>query len=682
MKRLTIFFLLFSFHATSQQADTASQQLSDVTVRAFEQTHKYKDVAAAIGYINRNTLQKFNTNSIVQAINTLPGIRMEERSPGSFRLNIRGSSLRSPFGVRNVKIYYNDIPYTDPGGQSYLNQLGYYNFNSVNIIKGPSGSIYGAGTGGVMLIESMNADYSATASAFSELTFGSFGMKNLYAQIATGGMQRSQFGFQHQQSDGYREHSALRRDVFSYSGNYLLNRSQLKTTFIYGDLKYETPGALNENEYKNNPRASRPAIGSFPSAVQAQTAIMQKMFLAGASLNAYIGHGFANKTVLYGMFTDLRNPNIQNYDHNSEPHTGIRSVFTFKPRMVKNELTFQAGTELQQGFASVSIHKNVNGNADSLRTNDNINNRQALVFTQANYETEGWILTAGASLNFLRIQFERFSPATSGKQIRRFSNNIAPRIAILKKLNALSVYASVSKGFSTPTTTELLPTGGAVNLDLNAEEGVNYEIGLKGNVSQNLFVETTAFYYNLKNAIAQRRTAGGGDYYVNAGSTKQRGIETSLQYLLFRSNPSFGRSMISLSHAWNNFRYKEFKQLTNDYSGNQLPSVPKHTVNAAVDINFKNRLSASANYYRAGKIALNDANSAYANAYNLLGFKCSYQFTTTKNDTFKFAAGADNLLNEQYSLGNDINGFNGRYYNSAPGRNYFVSVSVELKKSN
>ena len=74
---------------------------------------------------------------------------MEERSPGSYRMNIRGSTLRSPFGVRNVKIYWDEIPFTDAGGNTYLNQLSYYNFNSLEVIKGPGGSVYGAGTGGV-----------------------------------------------------------------------------------------------------------------------------------------------------------------------------------------------------------------------------------------------------------------------------------------------------------------------------------------------------------------------------------------------------------------------------------------------------------------------------------------------------------------------------------------------------
>src|ERR1044071_9056432 len=105
-------------------------------------------VAAPVAVISTAQLSRFTNTTILPALNSNPGIRMEERSPGSYRLNIRGSSLRSPFGVRNVKTYYDDIPYTDPGGNTYLNQLGFYNIQSIEVIKGPGSSLYGAGTGG------------------------------------------------------------------------------------------------------------------------------------------------------------------------------------------------------------------------------------------------------------------------------------------------------------------------------------------------------------------------------------------------------------------------------------------------------------------------------------------------------------------------------------------------------
>jgi iron complex outermembrane receptor protein len=41
-------------------------------------------------------------------------------------------------------------------------------------------------------------------------------------------------------------------------------------------------------------------------------------------------------------------------------------------------------------------------------------------------------------------------------------------------------------------------------------------------------------------------------------------------------------------------------------------------------------------------------------------------------------AGVDNLLDQKYSLGNDINGFGGRYYNAAPGRNYYVALLIQF----
>ena len=45
-----------------------------------------------------------------------------------------------------------------------------------------------------------------------------------------------------------------------------------------------------------------------------------------------------------------------------------------------------------------------------------------------------------------------------------------------------------------------------------------------------------------------------------------------------------------------------------------------------------------------------------------------------------FYAGADNLLDEMYSLGNDINAVSNRFYNAAPRRNYYVGLSIQWIK--
>ena len=143
---MKFFLIIFSLLSISVSAQTvtdidSTQILENVIIRAYENNRKLIDVPAPISLVTNGDLNRYNNTNIIQSVNANPGVRMDERSPGSYRLSIRGSSLRSPFGVRNVKVYYDGIPYTDPGGNTYLNQLGFYNFQSVEIIKGPLYSV-------------------------------------------------------------------------------------------------------------------------------------------------------------------------------------------------------------------------------------------------------------------------------------------------------------------------------------------------------------------------------------------------------------------------------------------------------------------------------------------------------------------------------------------------------------
>src|SRR3984893_14195946 len=209
--------VLFAQQVSSpgEEDSTHAKTLQEVMVKAYEQNRKLAEVPAAIGLVGQKQLNRFNNAGILPAINTIPGVRMEERSPGSYRLNFRGSSLRSPFGVRDVKVYYNEIPLTDPGGNTYLNELGFYNFQSIEIIKGTAGSLYGAGIGGAVLINSMPMVWEQGASA--DYTHGSYSTNSINADIRLGDADhRNNFSYTHQTSDGYRQQTQTRRDVGSW----------------------------------------------------------------------------------------------------------------------------------------------------------------------------------------------------------------------------------------------------------------------------------------------------------------------------------------------------------------------------------------------------------------------------------------------------------------------------------
>lgn len=678
---LTLFFgLCMAISASAQnQPDTTSKELGEIIIKAFEQNRKLMDVPAAVSVVQQKQLMRFNNTSLLPALNAAPGVRMEERSPGSYRLNIRGSSLRSPFGVRNVKVYLNEIPFTEPGGSTYLNQLGFYNLQSIEVLKGPASSLYGAGSGGTVLLKTQGSNKPAGIGI--EYLAGSFGLQtmNLFARIGEGTTQQT-ISFNQLKTDGYRDWTKVKRDVFSWDTKFELNPKQsIRTFFMYADLFYQTPGGLTPAEYAANPKQARPAVGTFPSSEKANASVHQKTFFGGFSHEFTITGNFNNITSLYGAFSQFANAAVRNYERRSEPHAGGRTVFSFTPKVGLGELKLIAGAELQRGWYNLRVYKNKNGASDSLQTEDEVNPFIWSTFVQADWNLpKGWIVTAGASLNQNKIEITRLNKFPVSPQKRTYKNETAPRLSLLKKLGKeLSLYASVAKGFSPPTSVEVLPSTGIISTDLNAEEGWNYEAGARFNLKEKLFVDVNAFMFKLNNTIVQRRDLSGADYFANAGSTSQKGLETFVQYkIASNDNKFFSQSNVWLSYTFNDFMYKEFKQVTTDYSGKQLPSVPKNILAIGIDATIKPGVYINVTYNYNGKNPLNDANTFYAAEYHLLAVRLGYKkifFGKLQAEVF---AGGDNLFNETYSLGNDINAAANRFYNVAPGRNYYAGIAL------
>src|SRR5215831_743339 len=327
MKKILVFFffVILVLHSFSQENPDSSKNLSEIVVKAYEQNKQLKQTSAAVNYISAPQLEKYNNTSILPAMNSTPGVRMEERSPASYRMNIRGSTLRSPFGVRNVKVYWDDIPFTDAGGNTYLNQLSFYNFNSIEVIKGPGGSLYGAGTGGVILIHSQPAVWQRGFDA--NVVGGSYGLFNTDLQLREGKDNfQNVLSYSHQNSAGYRDHTTMRRDVANWQMKWIKSeKEQIKFSMLYGDLYYQTPGALTLAEYLKDPRAARPKAGAFQSADSIKAAIFQKTIIAGITNIYKFSDKFDNTTTVYGDFTDLTNPTFRNYERRTEPQWGART---------------------------------------------------------------------------------------------------------------------------------------------------------------------------------------------------------------------------------------------------------------------------------------------------------------------------------------------------------------------
>lgn len=652
-----------------------TNDLSTVIVTAFESDRPLLQQAGSVSRVLENELYRFNESSIVNAFNTKAGIRVEERAPASYRISIRGSSLRSPFGVRNVKVYWNGIPFTSPDGTTPLNLLDLSNIQQTEIVKGPASSIYGAGNGGVISFQSKTQIAENRIS--TDLNVGDFGLLRyrfgIDQQIGEGGISAS---YVHQKSDGYREHSAVDRKVFQLAAQMKPSEKQkLSTQILYSDLKYEIPGALNATQLEEDPSQAR------PGSVNQNSSIAQKSLYGTLSHTYTFSDKLENQTALYVNTTEFENPFILDYKKETAFSYGGRTKFTRNDKIGQFPIRIIAGGEYQYGNTLAQNFGNRNGNADTVRFSDDLVTTQAFLFQQFEVEwSNKFLMTLAFSENFSRYDINRTIDASGNEPAsnqRKFDPIVVPRIALAYQINDKSgIHGSISSGFSPPTIAEVRTNEGSINLDLEAERGVNYELGYRG--THGIFnVDIVGFYFKLDQTITTFSNEQGVVLFRNAGNTNQRGIEAQVDYALWR-NPQALIQDLKFSHAFTGhyFEFADFSSRGNDFSGNQLTGVAPNTLVNQIDLRAKLGFYLNFTQQYVDKLPLNDSNTVYQEAYNLVSSRVGWRSFFAGNWDAEVYFGVDNLLNESYSLGNDLNAFANRFYQPAPLRNYYGGMKL------
>jgi len=677
--------LLFSYILHAQ---SINDTLKTVVIKSYLFSQPLFNVPTAIGTLTPAQLKLQPDNSLVTALNTLPGVKMEERSPGSYRLSIRGSLLRSPFGVRDVKIYFDEIPFTDAGGNTYLNAIDVNAVKSLEILKGPDGSLFGANSGGVLIIRSTSNNNTADSNYINlGINGGSYGLIHENAAIQVGDI-KNKFNISqaYQSYGGYREHSYTQRhylqaaDKYSFSGN-----DQLKALLLYADLNYETPGGLTLAQMQTNPRWSRQATATLPGAIDQQIAISTKLFLGGLANEVQLSKGLKNVTAVSLMHVDFANPFITNYEQRKEDTYSLRSYFELANTDAgAYQWKINAGLEWQQTQSDINNYDNNQGSKGNPQTFDHINTGQHFIFgrytADINYKLH---IETALSLNYYNYAFKNIYPLNQqGLTPRNFIPQLMPRLALSYQFTSNFLgRASVSRGYSTPTTAEVRPTDNVINTALQAQTGWNYETGIRWrNNSETLLLDAALYYYRIDNTIVRRLHPDETEYYINAGGTNQTGAEVSFSdWLVRQRNTGFVHGVqFNTAYALSSYFFRDYTVATNNYAGNPLTGVPQHVITSSLQLLLPHTIYLFIQHNYTAGIPLNDANTVVASPYNLIQAKAGYTYAINAKTKLKIYIGADNLLNARYSLGNDLNAVGNRYYNPAPLRNYYAGLSLSL----
>ena len=625
-------FLLFCFPVLAQKDST--KILEEVKVYVFEQKRSALNNPDA--FVRSADLQRFSATQFVSALNSMAGVRMEERSPGSYRIAIRGSSLRAPFGVRNTKVYWNQIPFTDAGNNTYISLLEPALFNSLTITKGPSAGIYGAGTGGALLFESNSRGKSLSA----ETVYHSLGGMKTSIDLSS---DNHRLYTSINQQEGYRAQSAMKKQWISYEFHHSFKKElNLDLTTYYVDLAYQTPGGLTKTQFLADPTQARPAAGTFKSAQQQGATFKIKSYGLSAKASQVINSRWAWDISQSVQVNDVENPTIRNYEIRHEPNFSTRGALHRK-----GVLNSDLGFEFQDGQMNSSTFGNRLGVKDTLQLIQNTHVQQGSLFLQNEYTgLNNWIFTFSGSLSTYWTEY------IGNEAI------FSPRLAILRKLGQhQSIVAKVAHGYSPPSISEMRPSTGVINTNLKAEKGWNQEITYRGKYAKFNW-DLSVYQFNLDETIVVRRAADGSDYFTNAGSTTQQGLELTTNWQL--------TPQLQMEHAttWQNFRFANGNFLTGTSPFQQASTlIWKHPSGFTFTQNFQ-----FVDYQ-----FLNDANTEQMGSYRIWNTKVAYPIKK-----WIFWASVENLGDERYCSGPDLNATGGRYYNASPGRNFHIGLQINL----
>ena len=134
-----------------QDTTELSGEIDEITVTAFRTPYNIYNTPAPVNLITPIQFETGSSFTPVEALNQVPGILMHHGTLNTNRLTIRGIGSRTPYGTNKIKAYFGEIPLTSGDGETTLEDLENSAIKRIEIIKGPSSSLFGAGLGGVIL---------------------------------------------------------------------------------------------------------------------------------------------------------------------------------------------------------------------------------------------------------------------------------------------------------------------------------------------------------------------------------------------------------------------------------------------------------------------------------------------------------------------------------------------------
>lgn len=678
--------MLLQQSAVFSQVTKDTTALAAVTILASPTKAILQNTAASIAVISRKELDKSDGIILTSVLNKISGLYMQQGALNTIKISIRGIGSRSQYGTQKIKTYFEGIPLTNAEGESTIEDIDLETIGSIEIIKGPNSTSFGSGLGGVIHLFAREIP-TEELQAKSSTTYGSFGLlkQNFSANYGKSSTMGS-VNYSHLESDGFRQNSSYDRKSLTLQGQQKINsKGELSFIGMYTQLKAYIPSSINEDDFNNNPEKAASTWA------QSQGYESYNKWMMGVGYRQQLSSKWTLKTSIFSNIKKAYEPRPFNILDDESSSIGFRSSLNYKNTIGSVPFETSLGTEMAYDDYTFSLFKNLYASqpkpgsvAGAEFSKKQQKSSYQNYFLQMDFSLSPKLhLETGLAFNTTRYSLrDLFAEAATIPDLAyTFGKIWSPRAGLSYSFTKTkTIYASISKGFSTPSVAETLTPEGQINTNLKPEIGWNYELGLKAHgLNNKLYTELSFFSTQITNLLVARRTAEDQYIGINAGASSHIGIEFLVNFQLLQTSQY--QLSTYFSAAVNHFTFKDFVDGGNDYSGNQLTAVPDAQWNVGVDLSTTNGFKLHTAFSKVGAMPLNDQNSKYTQAYSLLDLKTSYTFTLLKSLKTELSTGINNALNAHYAasiLPNAV-GFGQakpRYYYPGNPRNYYGGISL------
>jgi iron complex outermembrane recepter protein len=636
-------------------------------------------VPAAISIVDRAGFESSRAYNLGEALGTVPGVLAQSRSGGQdVRVAIRGygargAGERSNSGVmRGIRVLTDGIPVTEPDGRTAFDLVDLGAADRIEVSRSNASALYGNASGGVINLRT-DLDFPGSWLEYRQQA-GAWGFHR--EQAVTGfalGEGRGVLALGNTTFDGWRDHS-----LSAGTQAHLRFATPLDPGTRLGVLVdavsdiHRFPGALTREQLEQAPRMAN------ANAVSRDDRRRNRIGRVALTLDRRIESSQDLSLALFAEPKILARSERNRYRDFNRVHLGGSGVYQLRSQLTSGleSRSSLGGDEAFQDGSVLFYDLTANGGRGTTLVADSREGaNSAGGFVQQELIWNGrW--SARAALRYDNLWYlseDHIDPVLNAtKRFTRFT----PKGSLAFLGGAYTIYASLGGGVEAPAFNEIDPppaveTTTSINPFLEPMISTTWELGAKGEAALprglgRLRYDAALYWIDVKNDLIPY---DGGAYYFTAGKSQRKGAELGCDW-----SPT-ERLLLSASGTLSENTYLEYANLLGDYADNQVAGLPGAAFNARGRYALPLGFTVEASVEHLGAYYADDANTARADAYTLLGGSLGYARKLGDASLRAFVAGS-NLTDQRYVASVFINGVSGQFYEPGLPRTWSAGLTL------